>query len=107
MFCGKGINRWIEKVYFRKRYSMVCTLFGEDVGKRHFQIRCKKCVLKWEIIEDYPDDFSHPNCLIFGYTINDKIIHIVAGSDGKYIYIITAYFPNTIKFENDLKTRRK
>ena len=44
---------------------------------------------------------------IDGYTINDKIIHIVAGSDGKYIYIITAYFPNTIKFENDLKTRRK
>ena len=44
---------------------------------------------------------------IDGYTINDKIIHVVAGSDGKYIYIITAYFPNTIKFEKDLKTRRK
>ena len=44
---------------------------------------------------------------IDGYTINDKIIYVVAGSDGKYIYIITAYFPNTIKFEKDLKTRRK
>ena len=63
----------------------------------------KKCVLEGEIIEDYPD----ASCLIFGYTINDKIIHVVAGSDGKYIYIITAYFPNTIKFENDFKTRRK
>lgn len=52
----------------------------------------KKCVLEGEIIEDYPDDFPHPSCLIFGYTINDKIIHVVAGSDGKYIYIITAYF---------------
>lgn len=67
----------------------------------------KKCVLEGEIIEDYPDDFPHPSCLIFGFTINDKIIHVVAGSDVKYIYIITAYFPNTIKFENDLKTRRK
>ena len=67
----------------------------------------KKCVLEGEIIEDYPDDFPHPSCLIFGYTINDKIIYVVAGSDGKYIYIITAYFPNTIKFENDMKTRRK
>lgn len=63
----------------------------------------KKCVLEGEIIDDFP----HPSCLIFGYTINDKIIHVVAGSDGKYIYIITAYFPNTIKFEKDLKTRRK
>ena len=60
--------------------------------------------MEGEIIEDYPDDFPHP---IFGYTINDKIIYVVAGSDGKYIYIITAYFPNTIKFEKDLKTRRK
>ena len=67
----------------------------------------KKCVLEGEIIEDYPDDYPHPSCLIFGYTINDKIIHVVAGSDGKYIYIITASFPNTIKFEQDLKTRRK
>ena len=37
----------------------------------------KKCVLEGEIIEDYPDDFPHPSCLIFGYTINDKIIHVV------------------------------
>ena len=66
----------------------------------------KKCVLEGEIIEDYPDDFPHPSCLIFGFTINDKIIHVVAGSDVKYIYIITAYFPNTIKFEKDLKTRK-
>ena len=61
----------------------------------------KKCVLEGEIIEDYPDDFPHPSCLIFGYTINDKIIHVVAGSDGKYIYIITAYFPNTIGFDKE------
>lgn len=37
----------------------------------------KKCVLEGEIIEDYPEDFPHPSCLIFGYTINDKIIHVV------------------------------
>lgn len=37
----------------------------------------KKCVLEGEIIEDYSDDFPHPSCLIFGYTINDKIIHVV------------------------------
>ena len=35
----------------------------------------KKCVFEGEIIEDYPDDFPHPSCLIFGYTINDKINH--------------------------------
>ena len=66
----------------------------------------KNCLLKGEIIEDYPDDFPHPSCLVFGYTVNNKVIHVVVGSDSEYIYIITAYFPNTTKFEDDLKTRK-
>lgn len=66
----------------------------------------KNCIENGEIIENYPEDFPHPSCLIFGYTVNNKVIHVVAGSDSEYIYIITAYFPNTIKFEDDLKTRK-
>lgn len=66
----------------------------------------KNCLENGEIIEDYPDDFPHPSCLVFGYTVNNKVIHVVAGNDGEYIYIITAYFPNTTKFEDDLKTRK-
>ncbi|RGT72158.1 DUF4258 domain-containing protein, partial [Ruminococcus sp. AF18-22] len=45
--------------------------------------------------------------LIFGYNVNGRILHIVAGCDNINIYIITAYYPDTKKFENDLKTRRK
>ena len=48
----------------------------------------KNGIATGEIIEDYPDDYPNPSCLIF-------------------IYIITAYYPDTKKFENDLKTRRK
>ena len=54
----------------------------------------KNCILNGEIIEDYTNDFPYPSCLIFGYTIKEKGIHVVAGSDGEYVYIITAYFPN-------------
>ena len=67
----------------------------------------KNCILNGEIIEDYPNDFPYPSCLIFGYTIKEKVIHVVVGSDGEYIYIITAYFPNKEKFEDDLKTRKE
>jgi hypothetical protein len=66
----------------------------------------KKCVMYGEIIEDYPDDYPHPSCLVFGYAVDNKVIHVVAGSDEADIYIITAYYPNTVKFENDLKTRK-
>lgn len=67
----------------------------------------KKCIMSGEIIEDYPEDFPNPSCLIFGYTVNTEIIHVVVGKDKEYVYIITAYYPNTEKFEQDLKTRRR
>ncbi len=65
------------------------------------------CILNGEVIEDYPYDYPNPSCLMFGYTLRDSIIHVVIGCDEDNIYIITAYYPNTDKFEADLKTRRE
>lgn len=64
-------------------------------------------ILHGEIIEEYPDDYPNPSCLIFGYTVNKQILHIVVGCDRLVIYIITAYFPDTKVFQYDLKTRRR
>lgn len=65
------------------------------------------CLENGEIIEDYPTDYPHPSCLVFGYTIQGKIIHVVAGCDQENVYVITAYFPNVEKFEADMKTRKE
>lgn len=65
------------------------------------------CIQLGEVIENYPDDFPHPSCLIFGYTIGKKVLHVVTGTDGNLLYIITAYYPNINKFMEDLKTRRE
>ena len=66
----------------------------------------ESCLHTGEIIEDYPDDFPHPSCLIFGYTKENKVLHLVVGSNGDTIFFITAYYPDTNKFETDLKTRK-
>ncbi len=66
----------------------------------------KKCISTGEIIEDYPEDYPHPSCLIFGYSEADRVLHVVVGMDNECIYIITVYVPNREKFEDDLKTRR-
>lgn len=65
------------------------------------------CIEEGEIIEDYPDAFPYPCSLVFGYAIDGRTIHTVVGSDGEKLYIVTVYIPNIIKFETDLKTRRK
>lgn len=65
------------------------------------------CLADGEMIEEYPTDFPHPSCLVFGYTLDKKIIHVVVGCDGEYVYVITAYFPSINKFEKDMKTRKE
>ncbi len=80
----------------------------ERMGERNISIAdVKTCLENGEIIEDYPDDYPFPSCLIFGYNLEHQVIHVVVGSDSQKIYIITAYIPSTKKFEDDLRTRRK
>ena len=59
-----------------------------------------------EIIEEYPTDYPHPSCLVMGTSVEESPLHVVAGTDGDKVYLITAYVPNADVFEEDLKTRR-
>lgn len=65
------------------------------------------CIENGEIIEDYPGDFPNPSCLVLGFTAGHTALHTVVGIGGGTLFIITAYFPDTNIFEQDLRTRRK
>lgn len=64
------------------------------------------CVMNGDAIKDYPYDSPFPSCLIFGYTLKNIVIHVVASADDNFAYIITAYYPDLNYFNEDLKTRR-
>jgi hypothetical protein len=66
----------------------------------------KHCIMDGEIIEQYPDDYPSPSCLILGHNVNGDYIHAVIGSDGEQLWFITAYKPSSEKWESDLKTRK-
>ena len=66
----------------------------------------EKCILYGEIIKQYPDDRPTPSCLILAW-INKTPLHIVIGSDGNFIYAITAYYPNEDEWQPDMKTRKE
>ena len=59
-----------------------------------------------ETIKQYEDDKPFPSCLLLGKTEQDSFIHVVVSVDAKYLYIITAYYPNENEWESDLKTRK-
>ena len=71
------------------------------------QMDIRNCIMTGEIIEQYPDDFPFPSCLIYGLAEDGSAIHVVASDEGTSSRIITAYIPDTKTFENDFKTRRR
>jgi hypothetical protein len=97
----------IISLFFNKKikWSTHCV---ERMQERNINIAdVENCILSGEIIEDYPDDFPYPSCLVFGHSIQKRVLHVVVGTDNNFLYIITAYFPNTTRFMDDLKTRRE
>ena len=64
------------------------------------------CILTGEIIEEYPEYWLNPACLIYGMTIKNTVLHVVVGLDDN-VHIVTAYYPDTNTFMPDLKTRRE
>lgn len=67
----------------------------------------ENAILTGEIIEQYPDDYPCPSCLVLGFTLRKEMIHVVVGLNGETLYMITAYFPDLWIWNEDLKTRIK
>lgn len=67
----------------------------------------KTAIRNGKIIEYYYDDYSYVSCLIMGINIKGDIIHIVCGMNNNVVYMITAYYPDCDKWEEDMKIRRK
>ena len=60
-----------------------------------------------EIIEQYPDDYPFPSCLILGSSVSNLFIHVVVGSDLKTLWIVTAYYPDVNIWDADFKVRKE
>ncbi len=64
-------------------------------------------VFDGEIIEDYPDDPRGHSCLMYGWFIKNRPIHVVCSPKDEYLAVITAYVPSPKEWEADFKTRKK
>ena len=60
-----------------------------------------------EIIEEYPEDFPFPSCLILGKSVSGNPLHAVVSLEAGNVYLITAYFPDPDEWESDWKTRKE
>lgn len=67
----------------------------------------RHAVMSGEIIEQYPDDYPFPSCLICGKDSTGRTIHVCMGDEGGSGRIITTYLPTEDRWHSDFKTRRK
>ena len=64
-------------------------------------------IMNGEIIEDYPDAYPFPACLILGKTEKGKQLHIVCAIGEGKLWIITAYEPSLFEWTPDFRTRKE
>ncbi len=93
--CNNGSIRWTMHVMKR---LILRNISQEEVVQ---------AIKAGEIIEQYPDDYPYPSCLILGITIAGKYLHVVCGHGDNEIWMITAYYPDPAEWENDFKVRKK
>jgi hypothetical protein len=64
-------------------------------------------LLSGEIIEQYPEDYPYPSCLVLGVTKANKHLHVVCGVSDIELWLITAYYPDGEEWKPDFKTRKE
>lgn len=92
--CENGSIRWTGHILKRLMQRGI------------FQVSVVQAIRSGEIIEQYPDDYPYPSCLLLGTTEAGEALHIVCGIGEGKVWLITAYHPDPDEWESDLKTRR-
>lgn len=99
----------IEKL---KEYSLTEKIFTTNHAAERFRQRgisikdIRNAINYGEIIEQYPNDYPYPSCLILGKNLRGEDIHAVLSDEGTSSRIITAYFPDVDKWSEDFRVRR-
>ena len=60
-----------------------------------------------KIIEQYPQAYPYPACLILGTNVNNSFIHVVIGFGSGFVWMITAYEPDENEWTNGFSERKE
>ena len=93
MLCNSDAVRWTDHILKR---LMQRGITQDDV---------LQAIRTGEIIDQYPDDYPFPSCLILGLSVAGKSLHVVCGLGLDEVYMITAYYPNPGELDNEFRKK--
>lgn len=97
-----SIKQMVKNGKIRWTNHVIVRLFQRNITEEDVV----NALLNGEIIEEYENDYPYPSCLVYGINLNNEVLHIVCGLNEIELWIITAYYPDNIEWEKDLKTRK-
>ena len=93
--CGDGSIRWTDHAIKR---TIQRNIARSDV---------KYVLSVGEIIEEYPEDYPNPSCLIAGETVDCRNLHVVCGIGNDELWVISMYYPTSEKWTDSFSKRKE
>lgn len=93
--CAAGHIKWASHILERMQ--------ERNIGP----IDVANCIYYGRIIEQYPQAYPYPACLILGKNNNNVFIHTVVGFGSDLIWIITVYEPDENEWMNGFAVRKE
>ena len=97
------IKEFVRTGKIRCTNHCIVRLFQRNISQEDIE----NALLNGEIIEEYENDYPYPSCLVYGIDLNNKVLHVICGTSETELWVITAYYPDNIKWKDDLKTRKE
>ena len=94
-YCLAGRIQWTAHVMQR--------LIKRNISRRDV----KEALMNGKIIENYPEDYPYPSCLVLGVTLKSEVLHIVCGIGENRLWIITAYRPDESMWTESFTKRKE
>ena len=93
--CESGSIRWTDHALKR------------IIQRGISQSDVKYALANGDIIEQYPNDYPYPSCLVLGVTTRSNHLHIVCGVGDGELWIISAYYPAPDKWVDEFRNRKE
>lgn len=91
--CNEGAIRWTEHITTR--------MLQRGISR----VDIVSAIRSGEIIEQYPDDYPFPSCLVLGMIHAGAPLHVVCGVGLGEAYMITCYTPDPREWDRDFRRR--
>ena len=95
-----AILELLKEAVYRQQIKISLHAVEEALMEHITRAEIEAALISAQLLEDYPDWWLGPSCLVYGQAQTGRDLHIVASYSGLPIAIITVYEPRAPKWRS-------